>query len=342
MSTQSANRCKVPPHAFWHAIENLGIHPESVLRLARLPASLSTDGTAHITTAQAFAIWRAVEQLANDPGFGIRLVELTDITGHKPAFFVAFLAADYRDALARVMRYKRLCTPERLHYQETNGQFLVTRAWPGCTEPEPHISIDANFAYLLELGRKGTGRHLTPLRVDFARPAPAQDFHQRYFGCEIRYNAPQDTLVLAPADLDLAFPQQNHELSQMISHSLTVALNESETADTIAGRVKAILKRTMASGRPEVAAIAQELGMSERTLQRRMTGEGKTFRLILAEARKELVRHLLADESLLIDEVAYLLGFQDTPSFYRAFKEWEGITPSHWRLRVGVAGMGGV
>ena len=71
--------------------------------------------------------------------------------------------------------------------------------------------------------------------------------------------------------------------------------------------------------------------MSERTLQRRIEEEGTTFRRLLTEARQELGRQLMSDPSVEIDKVAFLLGFQDSSSFYRAFREWEGMTPSEWR-----------
>ena len=71
--------------------------------------------------------------------------------------------------------------------------------------------------------------------------------------------------------------------------------------------------------------------MSERTLQRRITEEGKTFRELLSEARQELGRQLLSNPSTDIDEVACLLGYQDRSSFYRAFRDWEGLTPLQWR-----------
>ena len=101
---------------------------------------------------------------------------------------------------------------------------------------------------------------------------------------------------------------------------------------TTSEQVKVVLKRRMASGRPELAEIARELGMSERTLQRRITDDGTTYRQLLEEARRELGRQMLGTSSE-IDEIAYLLGYQDTSSFYRAFREWEGVTPSQWRER---------
>ena len=71
--------------------------------------------------------------------------------------------------------------------------------------------------------------------------------------------------------------------------------------------------------------------MSERTLQRRITEEGRSFRELLVEARRELGLRLLGDAALELDEIAFLLGYQDATSFHRAFREWEGVTPGRWR-----------
>lgn len=71
--------------------------------------------------------------------------------------------------------------------------------------------------------------------------------------------------------------------------------------------------------------------MSDRTLQRRLTGENTSFKPLLTEARHEQALEYLADPSLDIKEVAFLLGYEDQNSFYRAFRLWEGVTPSNWR-----------
>ena len=133
------------------------------------------------------------------------------------------------------------------------------------------------------------------------------------------------------ADLDRPFPGHNPELLDMLTPSLSAALGELQTRSSISAQVKIVLKRSLASGRPDLADVAHELGTSERTLQRRITDEHTTFRDLLVEARQELGRQLLADPETDIDEVACLLGYQDTSSFYRAFRDWEGVTPGQWR-----------
>jgi AraC-like DNA-binding protein len=326
----SADRCRLP-QSFWQALQQLGLRPPMVLRHASLPATLHIDATAVISISQLFAIWHAIEALSGDPAFSIRMVRETSTARHKLAFLVGSYAANYRDGLARVARFKRLCSPDLLRLEERYGQVSVTSEWPPGTAPEPALSADASFALMLELGRRGTGRHLSPVAVEYQRAGPGTDAHRAFFGCVIRFGAERNRLVLRAADLDLPFAGHNPELLSILTPALTAAIRDLEEPASVGEQVKAALKRVMASGRPEVTLVARELGVSERTLQRRITAQGTTFRTLLSEARQELCKPLLADSSIEIDEIACLLGYEDVNSFYRAFREWKNMTPGRWR-----------
>ncbi|MDN7892036.1 AraC family transcriptional regulator ligand-binding domain-containing protein [Burkholderia cepacia] len=330
MGAVMADRCKIP-RAFWRSMAHAGLAPAAVLCQARLPATLHLNPQALVSTDQYFALWKAIGQLAPEPGLGIALVTGSEAATHPPFIVAAFHARDYRDGLERVARFKRLCTPEQLHIVEEGGECILASAWPYATEPEPAVATDVTFAMLLELGRRGTGQHVTPRRVEFVRTGPRDEVYRAYFGCPIRYGASRNALVLKSTDLGRPFPGHNPELLDMLTPALTAALGEIDARSPIREQVKVVLKRCLASGRSELSGVARDLGMSERTLQRRITDEGTTFRDLLAEARQELWRRLLADPAAGIDEVSCLLGYQDTSSFYRAFRDWEGITPNRWR-----------
>jgi AraC-like DNA-binding protein len=141
----------------------------------------------------------------------------------------------------------------------------------------------------------------------------------------------RNLLVLDRADLDHPFPGHNPDMLEMLTPALGAALGELDAQGSVAQQVTIMLKRSLASGQPSLSDTAKALGMSERSLQRRITEEGFTFRDLLAKARRDLGRRLLADPATDVDEVACLLGYQDTTSFYRAFREWEGMTPNRWR-----------
>ena len=330
MSLELADRCKVPP-LFWRTVMRAGLRPERLLRHARLPATLHLNPQAIITTAQFFALWKAVEQLLPEPGLAIRIIEALNTAAHPPSVLIALYARNFRDGLVRLARFKRLCVPEQLLWDEKKAECRITVMWPHATEPTPSIAIDVTFVTLLELGRRGTGQRIIPSRIELRRPSLESDLHEQYFGCPIRLSAPRDTLVLKSVDLKSPFTGYNPEMLSLLTPVLASALEELRVHGSTGDQVKTVLKRNLARGRAELSHVARDLGVSERTLQRRITEEGTTFRSLLSQARRDLGRQLLFARDRSINEVAYLLGYQDANAFHRAFRKWEGVSPARWR-----------
>lgn len=330
MKSQAIDRGRFPP-TFWRAMRGAGVEPAKALRAAGLSSSLHLDASATYTTAQLFALWKAVEMLSDDPAVALRLLQGADLHGHQPAFIAALYAVDFRDAIGRIERFKRMGACEVFEVEDTEDTWTIAKDWPFATEPEPAVSVDLSFIFLLELGRRGTGRRIIPRRVELMRQGPVATELGDYFGGPIVLASTRNAMTFNRDDLALSFPGHSPEFLDLVTPGLAAAFAEVQEGAEIAERVKAVLKRCLASGRPEVAHVAHELGMSERTLQRRITGEATTFRALLSEARRELSEQLLEDPALQIDEVTYLLGYQDTTSFYRAFREWAGVSPGEWR-----------
>jgi AraC-like DNA-binding protein len=328
MNNLPSSACKLP-QSFWQAVSQLTLEPAAVLRHANLPDAWHLDDTVVISTSQLFAIWDAVEALSGDTAAGIRMVTETGTAKHMLAFLAATYAADFRDGLTRLARFKRLCSPDRLCFEARSGKTSVTIEWPDGTPSEPYIAVEASFALLLEVGRRGSGKHILPASVDLRRPALVSTRHAEFFGCPIRFGAKRDRLVLNTVDLDLPFPTYNPELLLMLTPGLASAVQDIATHASLGDRVKAMLKLMMADGGTDVARVASELGISPRTLQRKISAEGKTFRSLLTEARYELSRELLSGGATEVKEVAYRLGYQDTNSFYRAFRDREKVTPGN-------------
>ena len=191
--------------------------------------------------------------------------------------------------------------------------------------------VDVCFAWILSIARRGTGQPIHPKRVEFQRPEAHRAAYEKHFQCPVKFRAAKNVLVFNKTDMDAAFLTYNADLLAAVAPQLEAELKQQLAEKSFREQVKGILKRLLAGERPAIEHVARELRLSKRTLQRRLTEDGITFQQLMEEARRELARHYLLHSSLELNETAYLLGYDDANSFFRAFHEWEGTTPGQWR-----------
>jgi AraC-like DNA-binding protein len=149
----------------------------------------------------------------------------------------------------------------------------------------------------------------------------------------VRFKSPRNALVFRNSDLDRPFVTQNEELLKAIGAQLEVELQERNTSPDVGEQVKHTLKRSLAGKRPTLQQVARELCTSTRTLQRRLTDADITFQQLVEETRRELAHHYLRHSTVELNETAFLLGYEDSNSFFRAFQGWEGTSPGEWRTQ---------
>ncbi|WP_096185806.1 helix-turn-helix transcriptional regulator [Evansella halocellulosilytica] len=329
MTLYNSDRIRIPV-GFWKGLSKLGIAAHDVVRKARLPLTVINEPV--VTTAQYFALWQAYSDLIDDTAKGIIKLATGFETNHYPPTVLAtYHARDYRDALKRMARYKQLCPPENLRITEEGEHCTIELEWLHTEQPGPPMLVGITLAFLLELGRRGTGQPITAKFVEFSQSMGDVQALEAYFGCRIQIGANCNRLTLYREDLDRPFVSYNAELLEILTPVLDQSLKEQQRNRSITEMVKWIIKRSLTGGRPDIQNVASELGMSERTLQRRLTDEGTSFKDLLTQVRHKQAQEYLLDPSLEIKEVAFLIGFEDQNSFYRAFRLWEGDTPSNWR-----------
>lgn len=330
-SHHAAGRIKFPA-GFWTGVGQLGISAPDVVRKAQLPLSVITEPM--VTTAQYYAIWQAYSDLIGDTAKGIiELATVFETAQFPPPFLATYHARDYRDALIRIARYKQLCPPESLRITEEGEYCTIELKWLTAGQPGPPMLVGITLASLLELGRRGTGHPLTAGLVEFSQSMGDVQALEAYFGCPIQIGAKGNRMTLRRGDLDRPFVSYNEELLEILTPALDRSVEEQQRSRSISEMVKWILKRSLAGGRPDIQTVARELGMSNRSLQRRLADEKTSYKHLLIQSRHEQAREYLANPTLDIQEVAFLLGYEDQNSFYRAFRQWEGDTPSHWRTK---------
>ena len=176
------------------------------------------------------------------------------------------------------------------------------------------------------------------VRTEVPPPADLQSY-QDAFKCPLRFNAPLNALLFAPTDVTLSLPTANAQLAGVHERIASEHLQRRDHAQTC-HRTRAVIIRHLQDGEPRRPKIAAMLGMSERTLQRRLTAEGTSFQLLLDDTRRELARHYLGQRNVSLADIAYLLGFNNQSSFFRASRRWFGSSPRHYRVRLLTEGSG--
>lgn len=172
-----------------------------------------------------------------------------------------------------------------------------------------------------------------------AKPADGAS-HARIFGKVPRFEAEQYALVLRKEHLSLPLATSDRELRRILQRQVSAywALAQPNASD----RVRRILTAHVLSQGASAAAVASELRMTERTMNRRLEAEGTTFRDLLNEARYDASRQLIGATNLPLTDIALALGYATPSAFTRAFSRWSGDAPSAWRRARDMPGFGDV
>lgn len=313
-------------------IEELGLSPQTVLRRAGLPMGLFNMDKVMVSTEEFFALHRGIAEASNDPGVGLKLGTEERVERYDPVKIAAISARSFRDAVERLSRYKQLTCPEEIRVVERGNECAVRFVWLRAHEKEPPLLVDVCFAWIVAMAQRGTGQSLSPQRVEFQRAPAHREMYEVHFRCPVKFRANQNALVFKKAEMELPFVTSNPDLLATVAPQLEAELTEQLAQRNFNEQAKGILKRLLAGQRPGINDLARELHLSTRTLQRRLTEQGITFQRLLEEARRELARHYLLHSSRELNETAYLLGYEDANSFFRAFHQWEGTSPGQWRM----------
>lgn len=191
--------------------------------------------------------------------------------------------------------------------------------------------VEEAFASFMGIGRELAGEDFRPLRVDLAYPAPshAKDY-ERIFGCEIRFGQLENAFIceqsLYRMPLKSADPFSHRQLLEFLAYSR----QRSRVAVEIIEAVERVLRQKLKE-RSHLTDVAKELGMSERSLRRRLAESGVSFQVLLDGIRKARALELLANPAMTVEQIAYAVGFTDPHNFRRAFRRWTGATPGAMR-----------
>jgi AraC-like DNA-binding protein len=192
------------------------------------------------------------------------------------------------------------------------------------------------WAGQLRLMKQRKPQALLAVRLQHEAPAEPRLVREteEFFRCPVHYGQKESALVLLPQALNEALTLANPDLHQALEQHARQLLAARQTNMGVIDQVRSVLRKQLLKGEvPTRETLAAQLGMSGRSLHRKLEEEGSGFREILDAVRSDMARELLQDNSLSVDDVAERLGFQESQSFIRWFRRHAGTTPGDYRLQ---------
>lgn len=312
-------------------LNDLGLSVDNVLKRSDLPGDLFARARISLSTDEYFRFWQAVADEGRDPCLPLRIGTGIPVEGFDAPLFAALCSPDLNSALQRFAHYKRLVAPMALcvDVAREDGTFLEL-AWLHEMLSPPAILVLMELVFFVEFARVATRSRIRPLTVCSPHlPEDASAFHE-FFGVDVT-KADNPSLLFSPEDAARPFLTANERMWEEFEPSLKQRLSALNLAATTAQRVHAALLELLPSGAATVEAVCRKLGTSSRTLQRRLHEEGETFQSVLSRTREALARYYLKRPELTTTEISFLLGYEDSSSFFRAFTAWTGTTPEQVR-----------
>lgn len=293
-----------------------------------------THAEARLPLAATKRLWQLAVQATGDEAFGLHVASAV-----KPNTFLVMelslnASASLAEMFQRLVRFFRVVTDAaEMSFTRHDDEYHLCVDVSSQAERPADESIDAFMSLFVRMCRARLGRDFCPRHVYFCRQAPRHaDAFAKILRMPMTFGCAQNRLVLDRASCERQLDDGNAQLAQqgddIIRQYLARSQMASAAARSIAQDVETVLIEMLPLGEPDQQAIARQLGMSTRSLQRRLASEGQTWKQLLEVTRHKLAMHYLRNTAHSIVDIACLLGYSDSANFTRACRRWEGKTPS--------------
>jgi AraC-like DNA-binding protein len=319
--------------AFLECTERAGVDRTEFLTAAGFEAARLDDLDGHISLEEYDVLQDLALDLTGDPSFALRMGDEAKFAVFDVVTHVVAQASTLRDALAACLRFQPIMSdapPSTISEKGDTAtvRWNIVRSTPRGEQARAELAL----AGLMRLVRYFAGACALPLRVSFEHaPPPHRSEYTRIFGGRERFRQPFNGMTLERSMLDREQIDRHPEHYDLMRSRAEHELHRHQVALGHADRLRGYLVAHIDGRRPSMTASARALEMSVRSLRRRLTEEGASFRGLVDEARAVIAQRMLDDASRSIKETAHAMGFSDPTAFHRAFRRWTGKTPKRYR-----------
>lgn len=302
-------------------LRTYGISVDELLKRARLPLDMFVRDNPCVTAEEYYRFMKAIEDIVPDKKMPILLATADNIETITPPIFGAYCSANARECVKRIAQYKALAGAIIFGIGEDEQGITVEIKGEENIEI-PEIIIGVEMVLLTNLIRKATKENVIPVKITVQKSFENPEYEQ-FLGCKAEEGA-ANSITFSNDDAEIPFITRNESMWNFFEPELKKRLSEMDTDDSFSAKVRSVLVEILPAGKSGVEDVAASLGMSRRSLQRKLKEEDTTFQKQLNHVRELLAKNYIQNTQLSSEDIAYLLGYQDLNSFFRAFSLWTG------------------
>jgi len=310
-----------------------GADTDAYLAAAGLDPSLLEDPGARIDDDHYDRLHVQALDLTGDPALGLHLAERARLGAFSVVGMLSAHCRTIRHAVEMFARYRRLLSdvdPPSLIEREDDA--ILTCHFVRGSERGDRLRAEYGVTALIRIAQAALGMTESPRLVEFAHAEPSYAAeYQRVLACPVLFDRSAVRIHLDRALLDRPQILADRDLFHLLQSRAVTDMAALAAPPPMSVRARAVIVEHYDSTRPAMEDVARRLGISARSLRRRLHDEGRSFADVVDDALAELARHLLMDPALTIQEIAERLGFSEPSAFHRAFKRWTGLTPGQFR-----------
>ncbi len=313
---------------FWDLLKR---HPRVPQGMLDWTAEAPDDLRVPVAAGQQFL--EQMVELTGEPDLGLLAAQQTGPGAFHVVEYVSHSAPTWRDAIQVSFRY--------VHLMNQAADFRIEQAGDrvhlvmDSTVPLTRAGIDFQSASFFLSATRWFGPAPPDLEVWLTYDAPADATRHRevFGGARLRFGAPWNGFVQAASTLEMRNPNADPTLHKTLREHAERVLAELSPADGIVEDVRKLLLSLLDAGPVTAEAVAARLGLSRRSLSRRLSRQQTSFSALRDDVRRQAAHHYLVRSDETIDDIAFLLGFSESSVFVRAFKRWFGEAPTVYRKR---------
>ena len=312
-----------------------GIPAAPLLSKAGLSVGQIADhGTRLKVRSQIKFLQLAADALPDDL-LGFHLARDYDLREIGLLYYVLASSEVLSDALHKAARYSGITNEGVALTFRSGRETAIALDYVGVERRSDRQQIEFWLVTLVRLCRQLTNRRLIPSRVrmvHYRKQTPAA--FRSLLGCDVEFGSAVDEVVFPGAIARMPIGSADSHLNELLMTYCEEAVRYRAPAQaTLRSSVETAMAPLLPHGKANAVEVARSIGMSHRTLARRLASEGLTFSRIAEDLKSDLAGRYLLDGDLPVSQIAWLLGYREVSAFTHAFKRWTGMTPRQARAQ---------